>query len=132
MKRMAPICLAVLSACSGGGRGHDHPPEGRSVDVDKVVFDFQSGFDHTPVELLLDGQLLFSAVLTTDERVGLARSIKLPARHPLPITVVIILNQGAQYSYRIQLDLGRYIGFSKNLDSGKLQMEQRHHPFEYD
>jgi hypothetical protein len=75
---------------------------------------------------------VLSGLLTTDQRVGLARSIEISGRFAGHITAVIVLDHGTRYSYEIQLDQGHYIGFSKNLATGRLQMQQRQHPFEYD
>jgi len=123
----------MLSACSSGDHRHTQSSEGKPPAAgNAVVLDFQTGFKGTPVDLQLDGRRVLSGVLITDQRVGLARSIEITAHHPRHITAVITVDHGARYSYEIQLDRGHYIGFSKNLDTGKLQMQQRQHPFEYD
>jgi hypothetical protein len=133
MNRIAPICLAMLSACSSGDHRLTQSSEGKPSAVgNTVVLDFQTGFKGTSVDLELDGHRVLSGVLITDQRVGLARSIEITARSARHITAVITLDHRTRYSYQIQLDQGHYIGFSKNLNTGKLQMQQRQHPFEYD
>jgi hypothetical protein len=133
MKKIAPLCLAMLSACSSGGPRPAHSPEESVIaDDNTVVLDFQTGFRRTPVELQLDGEPVFSEVLTTDERVGLARSFTIHPRSRLGIDLVITLSGGEKYSYEIQLDRGHYIGISRNLDSRSLKLDQRQGPFEYD
>jgi hypothetical protein len=133
MNRIVPICLAILSACSSVDHRHTQSSGGKPSTVGNSVFlDFQTGFKATSVELELDGQRVFSGLLTTDQRVGLARSTEISARFDGHITAVITLDHGTRYSYEIQLDQGHYIGFSRNLDTGRLQMQQRQHPFEYD
>jgi len=133
MKRIAPLCLAMLSACSGDGHRTAHSTDENLIaSRNTVVLDFQTGFKRTPVELQLDGERAFSEVLTTDERVGLARSFTIHPQSRLGIELVITLSGSQRYSYQIQLDRGHYVGICRNLDSGSLKLDQRQDPFEYD
>lgn len=133
MKRIAPICLAALSACSGDPKRHDpRSAASQPAATNVLVINFQSGFKNTSIELDLDHQRVFSEVLTTDDRIGLARRIKVTPANSKRIEAVITLDNTAHYSYQIQLDRGHYIGFLKDLDSGRLKMKQSLIPFVYD
>jgi hypothetical protein len=133
MKRIVPIFLAALSACSGVvPREESASTTRRSVAPDAMVLDFQTGFNDTLVRLYLDKELVLSETLSTDNRVGLARTITCAPRNPGRVDTEVFLDHDAHYSYSIELDRGRYIGFSKDLDSGQLEMEQSQLPLEYD
>lgn len=133
MKRLAPICLVALSACtSGSGRLVRPRADAPGAATNTLVVSFQTGFKNNAVELHLDHQPVFSEVLTTDNRIGRARSIRLALRDSTAIVADIIVDQVARYSYQIQLRRGHYLGFSKDLDSGSLQMKQSQSPFVYD
>jgi hypothetical protein len=133
MKLLAPIGVAVLCACSGPEHGQARRPDpGAAPTAATVSLDFQTGFNRSQVVLEVDGRRVFSGTLTTDNRVGLARSFHVPEPDSRRLTVTVTLGQAAPETRLFELDRGRYLGFSRNLDTGRLQIEQREHPFEYD
>jgi hypothetical protein len=132
VKALVPICLAALAACSTGSERHAALlSNSDSAAADTLVIDFQSGFKNNAVELDLDHKPILLEVLTTDNRVGLARSLKVEARDAQSVQVDITLDHVARYSYQIRPGRGRFIGFLKDLDTGKLEMKQSHEAFAY-
>jgi hypothetical protein len=98
-----------------------------------LVIDFQYGFRSNQVELRLDGQTMFSGRLTTDDRVGLAKTIHLPlVPGKATLRALVVVDGSSQPAFDIRLARGRYVGFFKNLDDGKIGMEQSREPFLYD
>jgi hypothetical protein len=81
---------------------------------------------------LLKEQKVFAGTLTTDERVGVARSLHYTADASTPLNALVIVNHTNEYRFRINLRRGRYLGFHKSLKDGKIRMEQSKEAFLYD
>jgi hypothetical protein len=97
-----------------------------------ITIDFQTGFQNASVKLFLNGRPVFDGVLTTDDRIGLAHSFEYTGALPNPVEARFVAAGQAPVLFTIDLNDGRYIGFSEDLDTGKIIMETSQEPFLYD
>ena len=131
MNGVLPICVAFMAA---GCVAIEDTGQRRDVEVKKlpVTIDFQTGFTGEQVELSVDRKSIFSGVLTTDNRIGLARSIQhSPQRWPV-LDLSVTVNESQSYSFRVNLERGRYLGFDRDLDDRIVRLSQERDPFVYD
>lgn len=129
MKHLAPIGLLVLSACSAAVH---RETASRNGEVSTIVFHFQTGFDGTPVSLYVEDELVLQDVLTTDDRVGVARKVSWTSTSTGRLKGLVEMDHAAPTSFFIDARQGLYVGFSRDLDNGKLRIDQRIEPFAYD
>lgn len=134
MKWIVPLCLAGLSAScvTNQGRIEADREIGEPTDGRQLAIHFQSGFTSNHIDLQLDGRPVFTGVITTDNRIGLAHSMRFPIHQEKPtLEAFLILDNVKQQTFEIRLSKGLYVGFSKDLDDGKIRMEQSRSPFFY-
>jgi hypothetical protein len=131
MKSWLPICLTVLSA---GCTGVQERSAGPAVDARNrtVMIHFQTGFTGNWVHVKASGEPLFSGVLTTDNRIGLAATLRHSAPIEPALELTVTVDRSKTYPFSVDLKQGLYLGFKRNLDDGSIRLTQKPEPFVYD
>jgi hypothetical protein len=93
---------------------------------------FQTGFTGNWVQVQAGGEPLFSAVLTTDNRIGLAATLRHSSAVESPLDLKVIVDRSKTYPFQVDLKRGLYLGFKRNLDDGSIALTQQREPFMYD
>jgi len=132
MKSLLTLGMAMAAtSCTGPQRMSD-ASHASDPPIPPIMIDFQHGFRTNVVELQMNQQKIFSGVLTTDNRIGLAKHVPYFPHNTGSIDALVVVNGSERYAYRIRPDRGRNVGFYKDLDSGRLHMVQKKQPFLYD
>jgi hypothetical protein len=134
LKLIVPLCLAALSASCVAKQAKTEAARkrGESTEGKQLVIDFQYGFRSNHVDLRLDGRPVFTGVISTDDRIGLAHSVRFPmfdAKNRLE--ALLLVDDSKQQTFDIRMAKGLYVGFYKDLDDGKIRIEQSRRPFLY-
>jgi|SRR4030095_5463639 hypothetical protein len=131
MKSWLSICLTVLVAGCTAMREPAVRPETNTVPM-SVTIDFQTGFTGNWVQLKLGEEQIFSGALTTDNRIGLAGRLRLTTSTGTNLAVTVTVDRSKTYPFQVNLDRGRHLGLSKDLDDGSIRLTQNRDPFMYD
>jgi hypothetical protein len=106
--------LFLLVACLLASSCQVFAPEDNEAGLLEVHL--QSSFDHTPVRITLDTQVIFDSLATTDHRIGLAERVS--ARTSSGVHTLELLIDGAHKEAQ-QISLGPvllYVGVEYNQD----------------
>lgn len=131
MKSFLPICLALLAAGCSAVRDQDARRKTETAPL-AMTIDFQTGFTGNWVQLKLGEELIFSGVLTTDNRIGLAGRLRQAAPAGAQLAVTVTVDRSKTYPFQVHLDRGPYLGLSRDLDSGAIHLTQGREPYTYD
>jgi hypothetical protein len=132
MRRFLAISSSLfLAACAPASKSNPETPETVGTGT-PITIDFQTGFQNASVKLLLNGQTVFDGVVTTDDTIGLAHSLEYTGAVQNPVEAEFHMEGRTPDRFTIDLNDGRYIGFSEDLDSGKILLEISREPFLYD
>lgn len=131
MKSWSALCLSVLTVGCTAARD---PGAGQNAGLAAapVVIDFQTGFTGNWIQLNIAGDRIFSGALTTDNRIGLAGRLHHVVTTVDALAVTVIVDRSHSFPFRIDLDRGRHIGLSRDLDDHSVHLAQSREAFQYD
>jgi hypothetical protein len=131
MKSWVSIFFTVLTAGCTAVQKHGAFSVS-SPQTASIVIDFQTGFTGNWVQVRLGGERIFSGAVTTDNRIGLAGTLRYPASGDSALDVIVSIDHSRTYTFRVDLKRGRYLGLEQDLDDKSIRLIQNHEPFMYD
>jgi hypothetical protein len=124
MTAVLPVLLWILVGCS------DIRSPAKAAQATWSL-QLQEGFRHERVIVFADNQRVFSGLVTTDSRIGFAKSILIPIHDPRLQLRIEIPTSGAVYVWSLDLRRGRVLGLERDF-YGRPTLSQQTGPFFYE
>jgi len=115
----------VLIACLYASACQERDPE----DKGRLVVHLQSSFDHTPVQISLDGQVIFDSLATTEPLSGFAESVDLETSFGVH-TLELVIDGKHKHTQEVVLGRVLYVGVMR-FQHGKIVVRMNEHRFYY-